>query len=125
MKKKEEAHQAEVNRLKEEFGRVMAINEACKRDMEGLLKEKVTAEKQRDDLKTALSTCAQNDQKIKQLCTNNEEKANKVEAELAAHKKESAGWLSELNLLNRALDRKLVEFTFLSDSNVNGCPHMC
>ena len=39
----------------------------------------------------------------------NEEKAKKAKAELVAHKKESAKWLSELNLLNRALDRKLAE----------------
>ena len=52
---------------------------------------------------------AQNGQKLKQICEDNEAKAKKAEAELAAHKKESAKWLSELNLLNRTMDRKLAE----------------
>ena len=83
--------------------------DVLKKDLEQALQGKATAEKQRDDLKSAMSKRAQDDQKLKQMCIDNEEKANKAEAELVAYKKQSAKWLSELNLLNRNLDRKLAE----------------
>ena len=52
---------------------------------------------------------AQNDQKLKQICEDHEAKSKKAEAELADFKKQSAKWLSKLNLLNRDMDRKLAE----------------
>ena len=109
MQKKEEVHQDEVTRLKEDLARAVKLNEVQKRDLELVLREKVTAEKQRDELKNTMSKRAQDDQKIKQLCKDNEKKAEKAEAELAVHKKESAQWLSKLNKLNRTMDRKLAE----------------
>ena len=110
MQKKEEMHKAEVTRLKEEHERAATSFDVQKKDLELVLGEKIIAEKQRDDIKSAMSKRAQDDTKIKQKCKDHEENANKAEAELAAHKKESAQWLSELNKLNRTMDRKLAEF---------------
>ena len=112
MQKKEEAHQAEVTRLKEHLACAAKLNEAQKKDLELVLQEKGVVEKQRDDLKIAMSARAQNDQKIKQLCKDNEDEAKKAKAELAAHQKESAEWLTELNQLNLTMDRKLAKSIF-------------
>ena len=103
-------HQAEVDRLKEDAARHATLFDVVKKYLEQALQDKAKAEKQHDDALTALSARAQNDQKLKQICEDNEAKSKMAEAELAAYKKESAKWLSELNLLNRTLDRKLAEF---------------
>ena len=119
MKRKEELHQAEVDRLKENAARRATLFDVVKKDLEQALQDKAKAEKQRDDALTALSVRAQNDQKLNQICEDNEAKSKKAEAELAAYQKESAKWLSELNLLNRALDRKLAEsVSFLLHSSL-------
>ena len=83
--------------------------EVVQKDLEQAMQDKAKAEMLRDDALAALTVRAQNDQKIKQICKDHEAKSKKAEAELVAHKNESAKWLSELNLLNRALDRKLAE----------------
>ena len=96
-------------RLKEDAARRATLFDVVKKDLERALQDKAKAEKKRDDALTALSVRAQNDQKLKQICEDNEAKSKKAEAELAAYKKDSAKWLSKLNLLNRTLDRKLAE----------------
>ena len=55
MQKKMEAHQAEVTRLKEDLARVVKLNEVQKKDLEPVLRDKGIVEKQRDDLKIAMS----------------------------------------------------------------------
>ena len=107
MKRKKELHQAEVERLKEEASRCATLFDVLKKDFEHTTQEKAKAEKQRDDAVAALTVHAQNDQKLKQICEDNEARSKKAEAKLAAYKTESANWLSELNLLNRDMDRKL------------------
>ena len=77
-----------------------------------MLLDKAKGEKQHDDVLSALFVHAQNDQKLKQICEDHEAKSKKAEAELADFKKQSAKWLSELNLLNRDMDRKLVESAY-------------
>ena len=100
MKKKEELHQAEMDRLKEDAARRATLFEVVKKDLEQAMQDKAKAEKQRDDALAALSVRAQNDQKLKQICEDHE---------AVAYKKESAKWLSELNLLDRNLDCELAE----------------
>ena len=127
LKKKEELHQAEVDRLKEDVSRCTTLFDVLKKDLEQALLGKAKAEKQHDDTLAALSARAQNDQKLKQICEDHEAKSKKAEAELADFKKKSAKWLSELNLLNRDMDRKLAESTssFCSSSRLafqlSGC----
>ena len=55
MKKKEKEHQAELTRVKKELARVTRLNELHKQDMELVLRDKATTEKQCDDLKIAMS----------------------------------------------------------------------
>ena len=55
MKRKEEMHQAEVDRLQEELARSTTLFDVQKKDLELVMQEKVTAEKQCDELKNAMS----------------------------------------------------------------------
>ena len=61
-----------MTHLKEDLARAARLNELQKQDLELVLRDKGIAEKQRDDLKIAMSKRAQDDQKIKQLCTDME-----------------------------------------------------
>ena len=67
MKKKEELHQAEMDRLKEDAARRATLFEVVKKDLEQAMQDKAKAEKQRDDALAALTVRAQNDQKLKQI----------------------------------------------------------
>ena len=91
--RKEEQHQVEVKRLKEDLDRRAQLHEVLKKDLEETILEKTKADKQRDDAKNALSMRAQNDQKLKQLCEENDAKTKKAESELAEFKSQSAKWL--------------------------------
>ena len=93
-KKQEELHRAEVERLKEDIDRRAQLHEVLKKDLEQAIHEKTKAEKQRNDALAALSLRAQNDQKLKQLCKDNEERTQKAETELADFKAQSAKWLN-------------------------------
>ena len=106
-KRQEELHQAEVERLKEDTARHAKLHDVLKKDLEQATQEKTKVEKQRDDAVAALSLRAQNDQKLKQLCKDNEEKTQKAETELAQFKAQSAEWLSQLILLNQEMNSKL------------------
>ena len=75
--RKEEQHLAEVKRLQEDIDRRAQLHEVLKKDLEGALLEKTKADKQRDDTKTALAQRAQNDQKLKTLCEENDAKTKK------------------------------------------------
>ena len=108
-KRQAELHQAEVERLKEEATRRAKLFDVLKKDLEQAAQEKDKAEKQHDGVVAALSLRAQNDQKLKQLCKDNEAKTQKAEAELAQFKAQSAEWLSQLILLNQETDSKLSE----------------
>ena len=55
MKKKEEMHQAEVTRLKEDASHRATLFDVVKKDLEQALQEKATTEKQHNDLKSAMS----------------------------------------------------------------------
>ena len=99
-----------MDRLKEDASLRATLFDVLKKDFEQALQEKAKAEKQHDDALTALSVRAQNDQKLKLICKDNEAKSKNAEAELVADKKQSAKWLSKLNLLNRTLDSKLAEY---------------
>ena len=81
MKRKDELHQAKVDWLKEDASRRATLFDVLKKDLEQALQGKATAEKQEDDLESAMSKRAQDDQKLKQMCLDNKEKANKAEAE--------------------------------------------
>ena len=111
-KRQEELHQAEVERLKEEAARCAKLFDVLKQDLEQATQDKAKAEKKRDDAVAALSVHAQNDQKLKQICEDNEAKTKKAEAELAHFKAQSAEWLSELILLNQEMDSKSSESKF-------------
>ena len=113
-----------MDRLKEEATRRAKLFDVLKKDLEQATQDKAKAEKQRDDAVAALSVRAQNDQKLKQICEDNEAKSKKAEAELAAYKKETAKWLSELSLLNRSLDRKLSESISSVSSSYPICTQM-
>ena len=130
-KKKDELHQAEVERLKEDIDRRAQLHEVLKKDMEQAILEKTKADKQRDDAINALSQRAQNDQKLKQLGDENDAKTKKAESELAEFKAQSAEWLRQLILLNQEMDRKFIRFNFLPltefsssgvDANICACP---
>ena len=84
--RKEEQHQAEVKRLKKDIDRRAQLHELLKKDLEEAILEKTKADKQRDDTKTALSQRAQNEQKLRQLCDENDAKTKKAESELAEFK---------------------------------------
>ena len=73
MKRKEELHEAKVERLKEDASRHATLFDVVKKDLEQALLDKAKAKKQRDDALAALSVRAQNDQKLKQICEDNEE----------------------------------------------------
>ena len=107
--KKEEQHQPEVERLKEDIDRRDQLHEVLKKDLEKAILEKTKADKQRDDAITALSQLAQNNKKLKQLCDENEAKTKKAKSELADFKAQSVEWLTQLILLNQEMDSKLSE----------------
>ena len=90
MQKKEEEHQAELTRVKEDLVRVTKIKDMLKKDMDIVLKEKAALEKERDGLKLAMSKRAADDQRIKKLCEDIEDESKAVKAELATRKTESA-----------------------------------
>ena len=102
-----------------------------KKDLERAILEKTKADKQRDEAISALSQHAQNDQKLKQLCEENDAKTKKAESELAEFKAQSAEWLRQLILLNQEMDRKFIQINFLPltellfpgvDANICACP---
>ena len=98
-----------MERLKEDAARRAKLYDVLKKDLEQAMQDKAKAEKLRDDAVAVLTVRTQNDQKLKQICKDNEAKSKRAEAEMAAYKTESAKWLSELTLLNRDMDRKLSE----------------
>ena len=79
-----------------------------KKDLERAILEKTKADKQHNDAVTALSQRAQNDQKLKQLCDENDAKNKKAEDELAEFKAQSSEWLKQLILLNQEMDSKFI-----------------
>ena len=91
-----------------------------KKDLEEAILEKAKADKQRDDAKNALSLHAQNNQKLKQLCDENDAKTKKAESELAEFKGQSAEWLKQLILLNQEMDSKFIRINFLIESPLLG-----
>ena len=104
--RKEEQQQAKVKRLKEDLDRRAQLHEILKKDLEAALLEKFKEDKQLDEAKNTLSLRAQNDQKLKQLCKENDAKTKKAESEVAEFKTQSAEWLQRLILLNNDMDRK-------------------
>ena len=113
--KREEQHAAEVQRLQEDIERRAAIHEILKKDLEAALSARGEAEKQRDIATTALKDRAQNDQKLKAICDENDAKTKKAESELAEFKSQSAEWLDKLTLLNREMDRKPIRLFLMTE----------
>ena len=75
MQKKEEEHQAEVTRLKEDIARAARLNKLQKHDLELVLRDKAIVEKEHETLQIAMSKRATDDQKIKKLCVEMENEA--------------------------------------------------
>ena len=119
--KKEEQHAAEVQRLQEDIDRRAKLHELLKNDLEGALLAKSEADKQRDIATAALKERAQNDQKLKTICDENDARTKKAESELAEFKSQSAEWLNKLTLLNREMDRKSIRLSLMTESCFPGC----
>ena len=119
--KREEQHAAEVQRLQEDIDRRAKLQELLKNDFEGALLEKSKAEKLRDTAQTALKERAQNDQKLKTICDENDAKTKKAEYELAEFKSQSTGWLDKLTLLNHEMDRKSTRLFLMTEFHFSGC----
>ena len=103
--KKEERHEAEVQRLQEDIERRAKLHEILKKDLEEALSARGEAEKQRDIATTALKDRAQNDRKLKAKCEEDDANRKKAESELAEYKSQSIEWLSKLKLINREMTR--------------------
>ena len=114
--KREEQHKAEVKRLQDDIERRAALHEVLKKDLEGALMARAEADKQRDLATAALKERAQNDQKLKSMCDENDAKTKKAESELAEFKSQSAEWLNKLTLLNREMDRKSIRLSLMTES---------
>ena len=67
---------------------------------------KADADKQRDLDTAALKDRAQNDQKIKAKCEEDDAKRKKAESALAELKSQSIEWFHKLQLINREMTRK-------------------
>ena len=119
--RKEEQHLAEVKRLQDDIERRATLHEILKKDLKAALLEKSEADKQRDAAKTALKERAQNDQKLKTICDENDAKTKKAESDLAEFKAQSAEWLKKLALLNREMDRKSIRIALITESPFAGC----
>ena len=77
---------------------------------------KSEADKWRDIATNALKKRAQNDQKLKTMCDENDAKTKKAESELAEFKSQSAEWLETLTFLNREMERKSSRIALMTES---------
>ena len=120
--KKEERHEAGVQRLQEEIDRRARLQELLKNELESALLEKSKADKQLDTDQNALKERALNDQKLKAKCEENDAKTKKAESELAEFKSQSVEWLHKLQLLNREMNRKSTLLPLITEFNSLGLP---
>ena len=120
--KKEEWREAEIKRLQDDIERRATLHETLKKDLEGALLAKADADKQRDITTAALKDRAQNDQKIKAKCEEDDAKRKKAESELVELKSQSIEWLNLLKLINREMTSKSIRLFLISEFNSLGCP---